>query len=640
MDIRLKRCALALASASLLALQGCGGGGGSAATSSAPTSTFSGVAATGAPLAGASVVVTDASGATVGTTTTASDGSYALSFDPTAYTAPFVITASGSIGEAQESLVSVQSTTASATVNVTPITHAIAALMSTTGNPLDLVANSATDKANITTANVTSIEAGFRAALAANMTAAGLDPTNSNLISGTFNAQLDTLLDNIRVEVMPSGEIAMASNAGSATDDLGNTATEPTAAKTVVLPKGTVPSAALAADLPAPATTPVGIEVLETARLALTACFAQPAASRYGGGTYHPDCANLAVVDYKHDGRDLTAEFGWLITDSGNDNMVFQKPEILRQLSMTQDRERLVVRLSAKRSDGQIRAVTTVAENNRSAASGWQLVGNQRDYETFVNGVAVNRLSANTPANNRYETGLNLYVGAHASIASVLVTGPGLPPAGITLKPRSGCDFLTIAKPDGTTPYCASLYRFRAQLASGAAFDASALPISYMYATSLTDSDIQAIKPLDLYKFVITKTDTTTVTYWNRLRSRPLTVAEMTQVRYIDFDASTKAMMTAGTLYSGGAAPTLTWTVPDYAPRPFLAYFFHLAGSDRVRVPLANTSATVYCSGNSECDGQNYVTTLTSSLTPTSQYGFQTVSRNRYDTQIFSQLWR
>ncbi len=636
MKITLKRLALATASAGLLTIYGCGGGGSGTAAST----TFSGVAATGAPFVGGSVVVTDATGATAGTATTGADGSYTLNFDPAKFTAPFVITVTGNIGNAEETLVSVQPSSGNATVNITPITNAIAALLSSSGNPLDLVANIATDKANITAANVGDVEKGFRDALAANMTAMGLDPATDNLLNTTFNAKLDKLLDNVKIEVTSSGEIKMSTSAGSAVDDLADTGTTPAAVKSVTLAKGVKPSAALAANLPAAAAgqTPIGIDALENARLAMNACFALPAATRYSAGTYASQCANLATASYKHEGRTAAQEFGTtagLIADSGNDGMVFQKPEILRQLSATPTRERLVVRLSAKRADGQMRELTTVAENNPVGYTGWQLVGNQRDFETFVNGVAANRISANSPASNRYETGLNLYVGDSASISSVVVTGPGLTTP-ITLKRKSGCDFLAIVRTsDGTTPNCASFYRVRSLLTSGSAFTPPA-GSAYLFG-SQTDADITAIQPLDLYKFVITKTDTSTLTYWNRLRSRPLTVAEMAQVKYVDFTAATKALMTTATLYTGGAKPTVAWTVPANAPRPFLTYFFHANGSDRTGVSFTSTSATIACTSNSDCAGSGLYNT---NLTTTGQYGFQTVSRNRFDTQIFTQLWQ
>jgi len=614
-------------------LAACGGGGG-AGGGTASTATFSGTAAVGAPLPGGKVVVTDATGATVGNATTGADGSYTLSFDLAKFSAPFVITVTGAVGDASIQLVSVQPTSGSATVNITPITHAIAALLSSTGNPADLVANIATDKGNLTAANINAKEQGFRDALAANMTAAGLTASD-NLLSGAFNAKFDKLLDNVRIEVTTSGEIHMSSSAGAAVDDLGNSWTTPAAAKTVVLAKGTVPSATNAANLPAPATS-IGIDSLEATRLALNACFAGTVATRNGSGS--AACANVASSSYLNDGRDRTQEFSGWINDAGNDSMQFQKPEILRQLSTIPNHERLIVRLSAKRSDGLNREIITVAENNPAGTTGWTLVGNQRLYATFVNAVASKRINVNFHSVDRYETGLNLYVNDNAAIDSVVVTGPGLPASGMTLKRLAGCEYLGIADGTGTAPYCTAYYHLRSIKFDGIAFTPSAAS-AYLF-TTLTEAEISAIKPLDLYKFVITQTPASgggTLTYWNRLRSRPLTIEEIARVKFVDFTPSSIAMVTNATMYTGGAAPTLSWTVPDNAPRPYLASFFHENGKDSIGVPTGSNSVTIPCSGNTDCTtGGSYKTGLNTGGAV--QYVFQTIARNQFDTQIFTNL--
>ena len=59
-------------------------------SSTPPTYTVSGVAATGAPLVGATVTLTDSKGATVQSALTGADGSYSI---VTKGTAPFVLTA-------------------------------------------------------------------------------------------------------------------------------------------------------------------------------------------------------------------------------------------------------------------------------------------------------------------------------------------------------------------------------------------------------------------------------------------------------------------------------------------------------------------------------------------------------------------
>ena len=642
---------MAIASAVLVA---CGGSGGV----STITSTFSGTAAIGAPIADGTVTVIDATGSTVGTATTGADGSYTLDFNPNNFTAPFVIKVVGSVGDAEETLVSVQPTASTSVINITPITNAISALMSSTGNPLDLLTNIATERSNITSTSVGNAESGFRAALASNLTVLGLDSNSLNFLNSTFSTALDKLLDNVHVEVTTSGQIKMSTSAGGAVDDLGDSAGTPADALVVELPKGTIPSAAnVGNNLPAP-THPIGIDVLEQARVALNGCFAVAAADRPTDAA----CANLVITDYLNAGRTATQEFATLLDDSGNDQMVFQKPEILRQISTATNNEKLLIRLNAKRSDGQFRSITTVAENNHTGYTGWRLVGDQRIFDTFINGVAMKRISINTPANNRYETGFNIFIKktiqtgltgtaatnagstARSKIKQVVVKGVGLPGglagSGITLKPKPGCDFLAIMKSDNTVPNCASLYRLRSLLTDGVTSFSPNAGISYMYDTK-TDANIEAIKPLDLYKFTIeyytnTTDDTTsTVTYWNRLRSRPLTVAEMGQVRFADFTDATKAKLTTATLWTGGSDLTLSWTVPENAPSPFTAYFLHAAGSDNVLVSPATRTARIPCAGNSDCSGGG---AYNGSLNTGGQYIFQIVSRNRFDTQIFTQI--
>ncbi len=631
---------LAIAGTVALTLAGCGDGAITTPTAT-PLSAFtlSGTVAVGAPIANGDVTVIDATGKTVGTATTGSDGSYTLSFDPTTSTAPFVTTVTGNIGEASTTLVSVHATQPangdSSTVNITPITNAIAARLSSTGNPADLATNIATEKDNITSTTVATNEQAFRDILASNISAVEL-ATTTNLISGTFSPQLDKLLDNIQIQVTTAGDIQMTSSAGAAVDDLADTIETPAPVKVATLLKSTELSpstvSSLLANLPASG-TPVGVDVLTAVRTKLNACFAVAASLRENA----PECANIVSSNYLHDGRDAAVQFAGILTDSGNDNMQFKTPEILRQLDTTANAEKLIVRLSAVRTDGLVREITTVARNTGTA---WELYGNQRVFATFVNGVAAKRISANTPANNRYETGLNLHVGyidaIITPIASVVVTGPGLPEAGITLKPKDGCDFLAIAQGDGTTPFCAAFYRLRSLKTDGTAF-IPPFPVAYLYGTTATDSSIQAIQPLDLYKFVIT-TDASTLTYWNRLRSRPLTVVEMAKVKFVDFTPTTMALMTTTniptTLYTGGAAPTVSWTVPANGSRPFRAAFLHNDGSDFKNVPLSASSATITCSSNANCDGINYITPLNTD----GQYIFQTIARNQFDTQIFTQL--
>ena len=158
-----------------------------------------------------------------------------------------------------------------------------------------------------------------------------------------------------------------------------------------------------------------------------------------------------------------------------------------------------------------------------------------------------------------------------------------------------------------------------------------------------TNEEVLALNANDLYAFEIHKTDNTTLTYWNRLRAKPVTANEVkNQVKFVDFTDATKAMMTStgANFYVGGAAPRVSWTTPENTALPFKVTFFHVEGSDEVNVPYGSASTIVPCSGNTECDGVNYVSTMGNGLGVSSQYLFQLMTRNRFDLKIITQLVR
>jgi len=674
-SINLKLAFLALVSMVLVA---CGGGGGSSSSSTTPAAdtTVSGTAAAGSPLDGATITITDSTGAVVGTTTADSNGLYSIKFQAANYKAPYVITASGNIGSGAETFVSFYPSTptpgATQTVNVTPVTHAIASRISSTGNPYDLVDSITTEKGNITTSAIATIEAAFRAFLDAHLTSVGLK-SDFHLVNTAYNSNFDTLLDNVKFDVSPSGVITVASSAGQAVNDLDDSATQPAAGSVALIAAATNPSASDKAKIPAPTggAEALGIDVLDKIRVSLDSCMALPTATRQTSSV----CQQYIIGTYKHDGRNLATEFGPNgaidITSSGNDGMVFKKPEILRQIDMTKGAEILLVRLTGvRKSDGSTRELVSIAKNNASGANtGWKLTGNGRAYNTNINAAVVKRASQGA-ATPRYESDLSVYVQtpSDSSISYAKITGGGLPSGGLFLRPKTGCDFLTITPPklnvttvssvndladpntaSTNTAYsqqagtCSSLYRLQVVKVSDGS-DVTFSSNQWLQASpQKTTAEVLALNANDLYKFELIKTNGATVTYWNRLRAKPITAAEIkNQIKFVDFTDATKAMMTSSgaSFYGGGNAPTIGWTTPANTALPFKASFFHPAGSDEVYVQYGKASATVPCSGNTECNGTNYVSTMGSTLTSSSQYIFQLVTRNRFDMQIITQLVR
>lgn len=208
MKFKIKPLVLGIACAGLLTLHGCGGGGGTAVQT-----TVSGIAATGAAFEGATVEVTDITGNTVGTSTViGQDGVYTITLAAGA-TAPFVLTATRpSADGASESLVSVIAsvTGTTATANITPITHLIAARLSTSsGDPSKLGAELKGDPTLLTASKVNAKVAEVQKILEPILTATSTETTDP--LTGSFTVDgtgYDRLLDSIKISVIPDDKNA------------------------------------------------------------------------------------------------------------------------------------------------------------------------------------------------------------------------------------------------------------------------------------------------------------------------------------------------------------------------------------------------------------------------------------------------
>jgi hypothetical protein len=210
--IRITACATLL----LLAACGGGGGGGEANSTTAAiepipnteppaTITISGVVAKGITLAGASVVVNNASGVIGTKTTVGTDGRYSVNL-PANTQMPIVLTASKVLltGET-ENYSTVVADKANTTANITPITNVIAALLSSSGNPdqlpSQLAAGASISQATLNTKTV-AIQNTLKTVLDA-LGVSGVDP-----IKGSFalnGSAYQKLLESISTDITPTG---------------------------------------------------------------------------------------------------------------------------------------------------------------------------------------------------------------------------------------------------------------------------------------------------------------------------------------------------------------------------------------------------------------------------------------------------
>ena len=276
-----------------------------------------GTAATGAPLAGGTVQIYGADGVALLTSpaTVAADGSYTASI-PASAKFPVIFVAD----DGSQKLVSVMaSATDSSTVNITQLTNLIAARISPTGDPANLLSEIGSGT-TISSAGVQTKISDVLAAIQPLLTAHGLALTNSP-ISTSFMANgtgYDKMLDTLDIKIEPKGT--------ASTIEL---TVKQSVAENAQLPKVSLSSSDSsvpilptinAADLPADGLS-TGLNDLLTRT---TACYALPKSSRTNGlaasNITANECKDLFVgnrpQDYKYSGHTVksTDDFGGIFT--------------------------------------------------------------------------------------------------------------------------------------------------------------------------------------------------------------------------------------------------------------------------------------------------------------------------------------
>lgn len=556
---------------SLLMVVGCGGGGGGGGVSS--SSSINGVAAVGAPIAKALMTLACANG-TIKTTTANDLGEFSFT-DLTNCTAPYVVKAIGDVGGTQEAYVSVLPNDASGptTLNVTPITNAIAATLSSNGDPLNLIDNLATEKTQITDSAVTARLIALASSLSGVLTSAGLS-NSFNLLQTSFNANgtgFDKVLDNVKVDVKSSG-VTITNAGGSVVDDMGNLGSAPAtnfSSSTITINNSTNFSAAL----PTLPSTILDNSLADIFQTQLNNCFSIPSASRGNIGSLASSCAVVQVAsDYLNDGKNAATEFGGRLSSAIYDNAKFGKPEIIRYLSTDPTDTRAIVSIPLLRSDFVTENIQTVVEQSTTTGGMLKLRGNQRPFLIDLSG-AVMRQTRITQRNNTtgarstyFLTGLNIFLdykigcagsgvtgcSVNGKVAYVKVTGPFLPASGLFLRNNGsgGCDqYFTMWRDNSTSPNnCSAIFQLSSRAAStsdtdnynslfGSVNGCSGGPCVNFADAKISDDDILALQSNTAYKFEVFGTSNgcgggggspcPNYTYYQRLRSRPYTMGNV-----------------------------------------------------------------------------------------------------------------
>ncbi|KUY55246.1 hypothetical protein [Burkholderia sp. RF2-non_BP3] len=624
-----------------LVVSACGGGGNSSSSPSEPAAqTVSGVAAAGAAMQAATVKLMDATGKSVDCPADATTGAFHCTV--TGLTAPFALSAYGNVADSQATLIALSATAGTQTINITPITNAIAATI-IGDNPTKLLADTGLLQSKVTAQAVANTVQAYASALVDLLTATG--NTGVDLISGPLTAGgpgLDRLLDQVKINVLPDGGVQISSVAGAS----GDTPVQ------LQLAPGVAPQPSDKASLPAAATINGTVmsnlpsaSDLAGLQSALNQCFAGSTGAARAAGNV-PACGRIFVdgvasgalnagvpAAYLNNGMSVDQEFGahaggapGIVADDAMNNASFSLPEVIRVVAS----DTMWVKLAWTRTDGirdgmqQHVQLAVQASSLASGDTGWRVVGNQRAVLSKVNANA-QKWDWLNPANpstgtNAFVDSLNLQVGtvdaSGTAVDFAIVTGPGLR-NGVFLQPSSGtCDTLNIRAQiaSGQTPAQLAaltknaLCRNNFRLAGVAQDPASQGLFTWLgdaprnntawAKPQLSAAELADIKPFSAYTIDIYQNGDTSAParhYTVRLRTPSPLPDALRQYAWHDLAQSTRDSLTPGTAstFAGGATFPLTWT--SKAGLPFVK-----RGNVQIRATASGQTVPTFVNGSAQ----------------------------------------
>lgn len=534
-------------------LVACGGGGGSPSASS-PIS-ISGTAAIGAPLAGAQVKVYDSAGTVVVSDgLVGADGNYSVTI-PAGARGPFVFVAD----DGDQQYVSVLSDTSQTTVNITPLSNLLAATLSASGNPANLVAEIAN---NATGINATSYDArlsALRTAIAPVLSAAGVSASTFDPVRSVFSANgsgIDKVLDVLDVSITPyaatSSNVELTVKISLNEDDVNpnNSLKFNTAAGL----SGTLP-AVTANDLPPDGTSVLIQDLLDR----LTACYAVPLTSRIttNGSTAADitaqECKDVFVnanpSQYLSNGSRVgkTGHFGGIFTATVP--VTFERPKFFGAVRASQpygpQAGDILIGFRWKDDYGNFQYERSMVRKTNTTPAKLEIVGNGYLYDSAVTPYAQLRQFIRNNDRDYYSVGYSPFVarrlypatgGGNKSISNVKVTTPT--GREILLCNDANYSFLVMAKP-AATPSCSdksgtSFIRLRSEYANKVTTPTNhpRLKDTTLAFTSAdwTDDEIESVKTYASWRYDFTFSDGSTAVQWHRPPRRVHSVREFKKV--------------------------------------------------------------------------------------------------------------
>ena len=462
MSPRSSQLHLAVASAIALALAACGGGGGGGSSSVSESDSFSlpGTAATGAPYPDdSSVTVTDAAGASFTGKVAGGAGNYTVDVKKSAK-APFVVQVSA---PNLPTLVSVSAEAQPARVNVTPITHLIAATLSPSGNPEKLAEEIKASTATVNSQTLAAKKNEVRENILKDVSTAlgdDTDPISGKIDIGTGH---DLVLEALKIQVQPveggKSNVSVALKSDRPVD------------LAFALGSGgaTLPKLSEQQGYTAPQRSDLAGEGLPTQIAALlsrmTACYALPQSERIrAGGTGAADISAAACKSIFLDQDPGKYKFnGYTVSSTGAFKGIFSNSPVAQSIRFG------MPSFEYKVKNGNTTDTTQPMDGDVVFTAGWQdskgnsgideywarpnaqgqlfLTGNLSNLDITVSPRAELREFITRTGKDFYNTGYNLFVHAKHPYAKVVVTSPK--GGKITLVKAAGLGYFVIAK-DGT----------------------------------------------------------------------------------------------------------------------------------------------------------------------------------------------
>jgi hypothetical protein len=556
-------CAVAL----LVSLGACGGGGGGggggfggfpvaggnppannppASDPPAVTVNFSGTAASGLPLTG-TVTVKDAKGASK-TVPLSANGDYKV--DVTGMTGPFVFRAEGTVG-GQRTVIHSAATAADAngTINITPLTDLVVANIA---GQLAAKYFDGGDFGTLTAAELQAESDGLKAKLLPVLLALGVD-ASIDLLRTSFSplsSALDKALDVLRVNVDPATNVATITNIVTQqqiVDDLAVKA----AAETAAAPLSGAGMGTAADDI------------------ALIRKVLSDFVGKFATGLPAPaellplltDGSNPVTGTYGFRSSDMTAS--QFVNETATDvNLVGASfaDVVINRINYTIDANntspRAFVEFTHRDKNGVAFSNNKGMQIVKGTDGVWRLRGDGRvlDINPHVQAIKDNATGCVSTAFQFSIQDVN--TGNSSTVASVVVTGPGLPVGGLRhLRSPSGGYWPIEGAGSSNSYYLAS--------------NCSGVPTA-----GLSDSAISAIPANPEYTFTAYESDGTTVAkistfdiiYKQSFHARPMTLAEAAAAAYPSFTTSTPLASYLG----GDFTISATGLNPGFAAEFFL----------------------------------------------------------------------